>query len=703
MEVLNPCKLFVEHRWKTSVCSNCFRDKKQHPYNSKADGSLVSLGSLGTKTTLYRCGSDCANCMNCAGFSDVRNINASLLSQGASTVDPLQGLTANVLCVDNSVHLSKQTGGGDLDIRDKISLREDVHCVRVRLSRYCAQNAHTQAPIEAATAVSDSEHANVTRGGKPLNYSSCARPNSGSEGIEVCSLARNPEKHVKLGVDCNKGQDFEGIQQVHDLGKKKVVTTPKISGNSQSLDRNLENGSGLNCERLFAYDVITPEAIDAKILNDYTNSHHTPIPLVDDHARSSASCSDRSQVAMVVIQGDGAVGGPEKVLKDQHGCRPTSGASNRLPEFRSQTLESPSLNDAAGQTDDRKEENGIPDEFKEQLSQTIRHYGNIANDFKFPEQPRQLFELRRRSRKDSIDSTDEPFSSRNQKPYQSEYECMSSPESFSTSSSNRSSNTSSLHGNYSPDSVSLASFAGRFNFGRWEGSKRCSQASSASQESGHRSWGKTRDSLEFNDGANRYYTRRNSSEHTYENTSNLTQETLKNWNRRENDMEEIPPPLPVRQCPPSSVQMKPVKVELIMPYKVVDLEELQKSLGYDEIDPYSIYDGSMPPDSDTCTYSPCVDPEPELASTIVARDRDTRPALPVKRRNLSRSLSETRCGSGGEGERERSRALPRQSMIVNNTALPKQSSWPDQTSTDEEFSRKFVTFLKIIFTFNLNE
>ena len=306
-------------------------------------------------------------------------------------------------------------------------------------------------------------------------------------------------------------------------------------------------------------------------------------------------------------------------------------------------------------------------------------------------------------RTSSFDSTEGQNSPRNSMKYESEYECMSSPESFSNSSSNRSSNTSSFYGNISPDTLSLASFAGRFNIGRFStGSKRSSQSSSASsQDSGRQSWGKLRDSFDLSDGVVSYI-RRPSGERVYENTRPFTPDNFMRFSRVEaNHMEvtdqddDLPPPLPTRQNQqPVSTPTKE-EPEMILPYKVVDLDELQRSL--EDIEPYYIHNGSeRPQDVDSDFYNDVPDPiekDNEPDSLVTTEHNDIRPDLPPKRRPLSHSQSDS-CFNATELSKERPTPLPRQSLILSDLARVRDGT-VQNPQTDESTNRKYMFHLDV--------
>lgn len=306
-------------------------------------------------------------------------------------------------------------------------------------------------------------------------------------------------------------------------------------------------------------------------------------------------------------------------------------------------------------------------------------------------------------RTSSVDSTEGQNSPRNSMKYESEYECMSSPESFSNSSSNRSSNTSSFYGNISPDTLSLASFAGRFNIGRLStGSKRSSQSSSvSSQDSGPQSWGKVRDSFDLSDGIVSSF-RRPSGEHVYENTRPFTPDNFMRFSRVEANHMEVtdqdegsPPPLPTRQNQqPVSTPAKE-EPEMILPYKVVDLEELQRSL--EDIEPYYIHNGPERPE-DVGSYKDVPDPmerdnEPDSVSTVHG---DFRPELPPKKRPLSNSQSDTCFNVTTELSKERPTPLPRQSLILSDLAHVRGDG---TVQTDENTNRKYMFHLVSLYHF----
>lgn len=296
----------------------------------------------------------------------------------------------------------------------------------------------------------------------------------------------------------------------------------------------------------------------------------------------------------------------------------------------------------------------------------------------------------------SFDLTDGQNSPRDSIKYESEYECMSSPESFSNSSSNRSSNTSSFYGNISPDTLSLASFAGRLNFGRFStGSKRSSQSSNASsQDSGRQSWGKVRDSFDLSDALVSSI-RRPSGEHVYENTRPFTPDNFMRFSRIEatrmevtNQTVDVPPPLPTRQNQQPVSSPNKEEPELILPYKVVDLEELQRSL--EDIEPYYIHNRSADDDRDFYNdWSDPVEKNIEEDGEFVEDGGGFRPVLPSKKRPLSHSQSDS-CFDGTE-LKDRPTPLPRQSLILSDLAQVHDGN-AQNTQTDESTNRKYMLF-----------
>ena len=303
--------------------------------------------------------------------------------------------------------------------------------------------------------------------------------------------------------------------------------------------------------------------------------------------------------------------------------------------------------------------------------------------------------VRRKSLLSSIDRRNSP---RNSTKYENEYECMSSPESFSNSSSNRSSNASSHYGNISPDTLSLASFAGRLNFGRFSaGSKRSSQSSSASsQDSGRQSWGKIRDSFDLSDALVPSI-RRTSGEHVYENTKSPTPDnSMRILKFEAHHMEvtnhEEPPPLPTRQNQKQVSTPPKEKPEMILPYKVVDLDELQRSL--EDIEPYYIHNGS----EDTDRYNDIPDPNDkglELDDKI-DETSDFRPKLPpkAKKKNLSHSQSDSACFSSANvvelPVRDKPIPRPRQSVILSDLAQLQQDGTVQNSQANESADRKYM-------------
>ena len=331
-----------------------------------------------------------------------------------------------------------------------------------------------------------------------------------------------------------------------------------------------------------------------------------------------------------------------------------------------------------------------------QSSHTIPAYANISY-FSVHNEGNAMTDYDRPTvvvrRTGSFESTEGKNSPRNSTKNESEYECMSSPESFSNSSSNRSSNTSSFYGNISPDTISLASFAGRLNFGRFSTcSKRSSQSSNASsQDSGRQSWDKIRDSFDLSDGVISS-ARRPSGEHIYENTRPLTPDNSMRFSRVEGNhmgvmdqaANDLPPPLPTRQ------QQQPISVppkeepEMILPYKVVDLDELQRSL--EDIKPYYVHNGLE--DGDSEFFNNKSDPiKMDFGKDgESAKSSDFRPVLPPKKRPLSHSKSDTTFNA--TEFKERPTPLPRQSLICD---LPQaQDSTVQGKQIDESNNRKYT-------------
>lgn len=345
-----------------------------------------------------------------------------------------------------------------------------------------------------------------------------------------------------------------------------------------------------------------------------------------------------------------------------------------------------------------------PTEFTDEIqtSDVIPAYANISVDegsIMTDQHHRKAIVMRRT---DSFDSTDGNFSARNSMKYESEYECMSSPESFSNSSSNRSSNTSSFYGNISPDTLSLASFAGRLNLGRFAGNKRSSQSSNASsQDSGRQSWGRIRDSFDLSDSDASLYVRRTSNEQVYQNTRPLTPEYFMRFSKVDSDHMEVtdqiesPPPLPTRQNHTVAAPTK--EPEMIMPYKVVDLDELQRSL--QDIEPYYVHDGSK--DADIDFYNECSDPiEEDIESDGDVADCDFRPVLPPKKKTLCHSQSDSCCKLANAVDlpiKERPTPLPRHILITSDMAqVHIQDGTILRGQTDESTYRKYIFIFRAV-------
>ena len=316
---------------------------------------------------------------------------------------------------------------------------------------------------------------------------------------------------------------------------------------------------------------------------------------------------------------------------------------------------------------------------------SVNNEGNVMTDHVRP-----TVVVRRTASFDSMDGQNSP---RNSIKCESEYECMSNPESFSNSSSNRSSNTGSFYGNISPDTISLASFAGRLNFGRFSAcSNRSSQSSNASsQDSGRQSWGKIRDSFDLSDAVVSSI-RRPSGEHVYENTRPFTPDNFMRFSRIEgNHMEvmdqadDLPPPLPTRQLQQPVSTPSKEEPEMILPYKVVDLDELQKSL--EDIEPYYIHNGSKDVDSDFYNDEPDHEEKDFEKDGESAKAGDFRPVLPPKKRPLSHSQSDSSFNTAEF--REKPIPLPRQSVIVSDLAQVHDSS-PQTAQPDESTNRKYT-------------
>ncbi|XP_028402298.1 flocculation protein FLO11-like [Dendronephthya gigantea] len=298
--------------------------------------------------------------------------------------------------------------------------------------------------------------------------------------------------------------------------------------------------------------------------------------------------------------------------------------------------------------------------------------------------------VRRRPLLDSIDRQNSP---RNSTKYENEYECMSSPDTFSNSSSNRSSSASSHYGNISPDTLSLASFAGRLNFGRFSvGSKRSSQSSSASsQDSGRQSWGKIRDSFDLSDALVPSI-RRTSGEHAYENTKSLAPDNSMRVLKFETHQMEVtdheePPPLPTRQSQQQIPTPSKEEPEMILPYKVVDLDELQRSL--EDIEPYYVHNGSE--DAHRDFYNDIPDPNDKDVELDDKTEEtsDFRPKLPPKarRKNLTHSQSDPACFSSATAlelpVKDKPIPRPRQSVILSDLAQLQQDGTVQNSKANE--------------------
>lgn len=329
--------------------------------------------------------------------------------------------------------------------------------------------------------------------------------------------------------------------------------------------------------------------------------------------------------------------------------------------------------------------------------------GAINNDVSglITDNDRSEFVARRRK---SFDSAEGQNSPRDSMRYESEYECMSSPDSFSNSSSNRSSNASSLYGNISPDTLSLASFAGRLNFGRFNtGSKRSSRSSTASsQDSGRQSWGKIRDSFDLSDALLHSARRRSGEQILFENSRPFTPDNFMKFSRvgpvshmeviNAENIEDLPPPLPTRQneAPISTPTKK--EPEIILPYRVVDLDELQRSL--QDIEPYYIH--NSPPDKADCVPRNDDDLQPIVKdfenSVDATRTSDFRPVLPPKKRHITHTQSDSCFSSTGFNMKERPIPTPRHSVL---TVSDSTAELTDVSLTGESENGKysFTTFL----------
>lgn len=692
MDTLGECHSFVEHRWKTGICLNCFRDKGKHELNPSNNEPQMS----DTKSRLHGALSSRCLKLNASDFDSQQRERAKAIDSagrsgffGTSTysilsedVDNIEGFMRNVISIDitnqNTPSQSKHPEGADEDIGPLLGLTKNEKCNFKRLGKDVGVEGRTQ-----------SNETSEVRNGESVSYreNPCIPSNSlchksGYLGSDPTTSQQNRQKQE------TERQEFDEIEHRPSLGQKHLGTGPKTAGNSRCLDSNLPHGCVLDCVEFFSFDTIKDETNQTKI-NDNPD-RDTQTGLGNESGHNSGKNLDRPIVDMVILQGkevdkeSGVVG---KNSSHHYGGSNAIGNKN-WPEIDAEREEIYPVNSDVGSRGTRERQYTIPHEFKEE-TQTIATYANVVHERRLSEPHRHVFELVRLSRNNSIDSTDETFSTRIQKKFQGDYECMSSPDSISTSSSNRSSNTGSLHSNYSPDSLSLASFAARFNFGKGEGGKRCSQASSASQDSGRQSWTKTRDSFDLSDGGSTQFDRRSPSEHIYQNNSVLEPDVALSWSRNQvNKMEECPPPLPERQRCQSSFGTKAPGVELIMPYKVVDLEELQKSL--EDIEPYSVHNGSDSGDKDPSGQY--LEPTPDLErSWAVHRDDDYRPVLPPKQRSLSQTKCDSSCSSGSsaEGVKERPMPPPRQSLVaVDDLVLARGANGPELTSTDEEASRK---------------
>lgn len=651
-EVLG-CESFTQHCWKSNICSNCFCDKNKHIgypqlVNTNKSRSLFNDISEGTIPVRTNLGPQTNGKRNGVLHEVTQGITCSLIPHN---VDKL-----NVLGVDQYVKLSKQTCGPKEHIRAQISLTQDE-----QYPGLCEKRKERGSSYEEKTrkvTQTEVEGGRVSCGEKPLSTRIKSQCKSGNDDKKAfLSQQSNEEGNTEANVDLG-----------FSLGQKESGATPTHGGKSRAFESNLQNGSSLGDEGVFA--CIKEKVNHTHALGKIDNLDTNGVISVEEGIAEGKNI-DLSQEEMVVVRVKTIDTGSENPQRMSSGDDPA--AYNRFQFARN----TPPLNANIAGTCASQRESDCRDEFKEQ-GQT-KTYTSTTNHTNFTEERRNTFENRRRSREDSIDSTDEGIFPRVQRKFVGDYECMSSPDSWSTSGSNRSSNTSSLHGYYSPDNVSLSSFNARLNFGRSEESKRSSQASTASQDSGRQYWEKHRDSLDWSDGGIPQLDRRCSNDHIYENTSNQCQDVSLKYNKRTANMEEdeeIPPPLPARQSGGTTINIKP-PVEMIMPYKVVDLEELQRSLEED-IEPYYI-------GSDVCyesedeLYKDCMEPENKTEQT-----GDFRPVLPPKQRTLSHSKSDSSCCTAVGSTRDKPVPLPRQSVILADSTLPGQTTESDVISTDED-------------------
>lgn len=279
-----------------------------------------------------------------------------------------------------------------------------------------------------------------------------------------------------------------------------------------------------------------------------------------------------------------------------------------------------------------------------------------------PEEDRANVVIRRNS---SFESREREKFQMNSQNYESDYECMSMPGRFSFSSS-RESPTDSLNDRISHDTLPLGSFAGRLNIGRLSlCSKRSSQSSSiSSQDSGRHSWGKLRESVDLSDITSCPSLR----QPLYENTISFSPEHSMTGHSKldvpGSHMEviadgdnDIPPPLPSRRNERLKPKVTVQQPEMIVPYKVVDLDELQRSLK--DIEPHYIHDAS-----EQIAFNPDVRKESDEIIDFI--EDDIRPALPPRKRPLYHSRSDSYFTVSKDYEVVKPTPLPRKSSKLND-------------------------------------
>jgi hypothetical protein len=149
--------------------------------------------------------------------------------------------------------------------------------------------------------------------------------------------------------------------------------------------------------------------------------------------------------------------------------------------------------------------------------------------------------------------------------------------------------------------------------------------------------------------------------------------------------DNLPPPLPTRQLQQPVSTPSKEEPEMILPYKVVDLDELQKSL--EDIEPYYIHNGSKDVDSDFYNDEPDHEEKDFEKDGESAEAGDFRPVLPPKKRPLSHSQSDS-CFNTAEF-REKPTPLPRQSVIVSDLAQVHDGS-AQTAQPDESTNRKYT-------------